>query len=177
MLNDLAAMPNSSEVGLLATERRVNETEAFAKNMEAMGWKVIGAVTEREMVLPLLKGRHWGAVLLFDDLRFTSEDACVAQFREWEETERTDRQDNVYLVRGCGLYANESCDGDLPAGFDGKLDRQVLWEDLKCKLGSMKQASLMHDGGLNLSPAYRHTQRCKVLLSCGQSHFYVVLQL
>jgi CheY-like chemotaxis protein len=147
--SELVASANVPEkVCLLGTKQSMSKSDAFARNMDAMGWKIV-TVDERNAVLQLLKTRRWGAVLLFDDLHVTSDGGLVAKFREWEKTNRADRQGNVFLVRGCGVYSS-NCSAGLPTGFDGELNRGLLWEYLKGKLGSTKQPSMVHDSGWNV---------------------------
>lgn len=147
-LNELVAIPQGPDVCLLATGHFSPEMDTLARNMEAMGWKIVG-VSERDQVLEVMKLRHWGAVLLFDDMNVSAKGGCVAQFREWEELNRNHRQDNVYLVRAC-VYPGGSFTPNVPPGFDGEMDRKLIWEHLKGKLGSPKHSSLVHGGGWNV---------------------------
>jgi CheY-like chemotaxis protein len=145
-LFDSANIPE--KVCLLGTKQHLSKTDAFARNMDAMGWRIV-KVDETNEVVQLLKTRRWGAVLLFDDLHVTSDGGMVTKFREWEKTNRGDRQGNVFLVRGCGINSSNSSDS-LPTGFDGELDRGLLWEYLKGKLGGTKPTSMVHGSSWNV---------------------------
>ncbi|CAB9510143.1 GAF [Seminavis robusta] len=153
-LTELVSRANviPEKVCLLGTKQSMTKADAFARNMDALGWKIV-TVNERNEVLQLLKANRWGAVLLFDDLQL-SEGGFVAKFREWEKASRTDRQDNVFLVRGCGTYSGGSSTGDIPSGFDGELDRSLLWEQIKHALalaqGNMKPPTIVHDTNWNV---------------------------
>jgi CheY-like chemotaxis protein len=136
--------------------------------LESNGWKVI-VVHDGNDALRLLQMRNWDAVLIDDDLPVIAGTPCVTKFREWEQSNRVNRQQNVCLV----------CDGDIPspgdkasviqppAGIDGVLRKPVQWKDLNYFIKRAKKDTTNPTSvGLN-APSFLTTKEAPTPTSVG----------
>jgi len=134
---------------LLATKFEVSDS--FLRGMECHGWQVCFADNCLD-AMDLMKGRNWDAVIIGDTLcsspttlPFCPDESSwcaaqyVAEFRNWETSNRFNRQRNVFLH--CSYSAPE-LDHDFtvgsskasvliqpPPGFDGALNIDMQWDD------------------------------------------------
>lgn len=122
---------SSNPVCLMATDKPSRRTNEVLLMMERDGWKVVVVNDGREAVR-LLKMRNWDAVLIEDELPLMNGASCVESFRRWEEENRVNRQLNTFLV--CSENVPSPSDATAvvlpPTGFDGILNRPLVWRDL-----------------------------------------------
>jgi CheY-like chemotaxis protein/signal transduction histidine kinase len=122
---------------LMATMRVDGESAKTARKMEKAGWDVT-IVENGPSALEHLKSRNWGVVVLDDHLPTISGGECVAMFRAWENQNRVNRQDNLFIVCTDVVLSNPATCMMPPAGFDGAVDRQVSWESIQTLMEKQK---------------------------------------
>jgi len=111
------------------------------KALEDSGWRCV-KVDSSEDALLCLKQRNWDAVIIDSDLAPLGGVSTIATFREWEKTNRINRQSNVFLHCPC-LHNTSDSDSDdsigdttsssiqAPPGFDGVIQSERLLEDFR----------------------------------------------
>jgi CheY-like chemotaxis protein len=116
----------------------LSTTTAF----EQHGWKVEVVQTSDE-ALARLKQRNYDAVIIENDLApMSSGVGCITQFREWEGKNRVNRQKNALLQfsKNCAISKAVKAGGSIivqpPAGFDGVLGGETVWEEFESIVGS-----------------------------------------
>lgn len=129
---------------LLASDTPSLQSSQVLTYLEGSGWRVV-VVHEGKEVLSLLKTRNWDAVLIDDDIAKENGECFISAFRKWEETNRVNRQKNIFLV----------CDGDIPSpsdkssiiqapyGCNGVLRKPVPLKDLRYLLEKNESNSSM----------------------------------
>jgi CheY-like chemotaxis protein len=125
---------------LIATDTLSVKSSDILIKLESNGWKVFISHDGND-ALQMLQMRDWDAILIDDDLPVIAGTPCVTKFRDWEQSNRVNKQKNMCLV----------CDGDIPspddrasviqppAGIDGVLRKPVHWKDLNYFLKRTKK--------------------------------------
>ena len=80
--------------------------------------------------LQLLKSQNWGAVMIDSSFSDFVDVKCVREFRAWEQDNRVNRQDNVFLLDASALEPRLACVQDLPDGIDAVLRKPVQEHDV-----------------------------------------------
>lgn len=114
-----------------------DDHNAVATIMEGRGWTCKRATSSDEAAR-LLKMRNWDAVLVDERLKPRSGAEAIADFRAWENSNRFNRQNNIFLefssVDG-GRKAPVASSPEkfyfvqAPFGFDGTISKPLAWEE------------------------------------------------
>ncbi|GKY99811.1 hypothetical protein MPSEU_000934900 [Mayamaea pseudoterrestris] len=112
-------------------------TEAF----QQQGW-MIEKVQSSNEAMTRLKQRNYDAVIVDSELSPVPGVACIATFREWESSNRVNRQKNVLLqfpansALSQAMRESDSAIVQPPSGFDGVIGGQSVWADFNGVVGS-----------------------------------------